>query len=69
MLTLDLVHGARGGVVGRGIALHAGLFPVGAIGIFYWHNAPGRTMALGLNQPLTEMSTRDISGRVKAAGE
>jgi hypothetical protein len=30
-------------------------------GIFYWHNPSGRTMALGSIQPLTEMSTRNIS--------
>jgi hypothetical protein len=29
---------------------------------------PGRTMALGSTQPLTEMSTRLISWGVKAAG-
>ena len=28
---------------------------------FSWHNPSGRTMALGLTQPLTEMSTRNIS--------
>jgi hypothetical protein len=28
---------------------------------FHWHNPTGRTMALGLTQPLTEMSTRCIS--------
>ena len=28
---------------------------------FDWHNPSGRTMALGLIQPLTEMSTRNIS--------
>jgi len=42
--------------------------PDGAIGIFHWHNPSGRTMALGLAQPLTEMSTRNISCGVKAAG-
>jgi hypothetical protein len=28
---------------------------------FYSHNPSGRTMPLGSTQPLTEMSTRDIS--------
>jgi len=28
---------------------------------FHWHNPSGRTMALGLTQPLTEMSTRNGS--------
>jgi len=32
------------------------------------HNPSGRTMALGLTQPLTEMSTRNISWGVKASG-
>jgi len=32
------------------------------------HNPSGRTMALGSTQPLTEMSTRNISWVVKAAG-
>jgi len=39
----------------------AGSIPDGVIGIFHWHNPPSRTMALGSNQPLTEMSTRRIS--------
>jgi hypothetical protein len=29
--------------------------------IFHWRNPSGRTMALGSTQPLTEMSTRNIS--------
>jgi hypothetical protein len=45
----------------------AGSIPDGFIGIFYWHNPSGRAMALGLTQPLTEMSTRNISWGVKAA--
>ena len=52
-------------------ALHynsvAGSIPVGAIGIFRRHNPSGHTKALGLIQPLTEMSTRNISWWVKAA--
>jgi len=46
----------------------AGSIPDGVIGIFHWHNPFGRTMALGLTQPLTEMSTRNIYLGVKAAG-
>jgi hypothetical protein len=42
--------------------------PDGVIGIFHWHNPSGRTMALESTQPLTEMSTRNISWEVKAAG-
>ena len=46
----------------------AGSIPDGVIGIFHWHSPSGRTMALGLTQPLTEMSTRNISYEVKASG-
>jgi hypothetical protein len=35
--------------------------------IFHWHNPVGRTMALESTQPLTEMSTRNISWGVNAA--
>ena len=38
----------------------AGSIPDGVIGIFHLHNPSGRTIALGLTQPLTEMSTRGI---------
>jgi hypothetical protein len=38
-----------------------GSIPNGAIGIFHWHNPSGHTLALGLTQPLTEVSTRNIS--------
>jgi hypothetical protein len=46
----------------------AGSVPDGVIGIFHWHNPFVSTMALGLTQPLTEMSTRNIYWVVKAAG-
>jgi hypothetical protein len=36
-------------------------------GIFHSHNPSGRSLALGLTQPLTEMSTRSNSWGVKAA--
>ena len=39
----------------------AGSIPDGVIGIFHGHNLSVCTMALGLTQPLTEMSTRNIS--------
>ena len=42
--------------------------PDGNTAIFHWHYPSGRTMALGSAQPLTEMSTRNISWGVKAAG-
>jgi hypothetical protein len=40
----------------------------GVNGIFYLHNYFGHTMAIGSTQTLTDMSTRNISWRVKAAG-
>ena len=46
----------------------AGSIPDDVIGIFHRHNPSSRIMSLGLNQPLTEMSTRNISYGVKAAG-
>ena len=46
----------------------AGSIPEGVIGIFRWYNPSGRIMALKLTQPLAEMSTRNISWGVKAAG-
>ena len=46
----------------------AGSIPDGLIGIFDRHNPSGRTMALGLTQLPTEMSTRNICGAVKAVG-
>jgi len=44
------------------------LIPDGVTGIFHLHNPSGRSMALGLTQPLTEMSSSNISWVVKAAG-
>jgi hypothetical protein len=44
------------------------LIPSGVIGIFHLHNPSGCTLALGLTQPLTEMSTRGISWGIKLAG-
>jgi len=46
----------------------AGSIPVGVTGIFREHNPSGRTMALGSTQPLAEMSTRNTSWGLKAAG-
>ena len=66
-----ITEGVRGGAVGtrwRSWLRHcatsrkvAGSVAEGVTGIFHWHNPSGRTMALGLTQPLTEMSTRNIS--------
>ena len=51
--------------VGWGTALQAGRsrvrFPMVTLEFFHWHNPSGRTMTLGLINPLTEMSTRNIS--------
>ena len=41
----------------------AGSIPDGVVGIFDWHNPSDRTMALGLTQLLTGMSTKNISWR------
>jgi hypothetical protein len=46
----------------------AGSIPNGFIGIFHWHNPSSCTMAVELTQPLTQMSTRNISLGVKVAG-
>ena len=35
--------------------------PDGVIGIIHSHNPPDRTMAVGLTQPITEMTSRRIS--------
>ena len=43
-----------------------GSIPDGVIGIFHWHNPSSRTVALGLTQPVTEISTRNISWGLKA---
>jgi hypothetical protein len=63
--------GTRGGVVVWGTALQVGRssvrFPLMS-SEFFIDNLSSRTMALGLTQPLTEMSTRTISWGVKAAG-
>jgi hypothetical protein len=42
-----------------------GSIPDNIIGILHSHNPSGRIMALGLTQPLTEMSTRNVSWGVK----
>ena len=39
----------------------AGSIPDGVIGTFHWHYPSSCTMALGLTQPLTELSTSNIS--------
>ena len=46
----------------------AGSIPVVFTGIFHWHIPSGCTMVLWPTQPLTEMSTSNISWGVKVAG-
>jgi hypothetical protein len=59
-------RGARGSIVGWGTMPQIGgsrvRLPDEVIGFFNWHNPSIRTMALGSTQPLTEMSTRNLSG-------
>jgi len=57
--------GIHGGATSRKVT---GSISDGIIGIFHLHNPSGRTLALGLTQPLTEMSTRHVYWGVKAAG-
>ena len=64
--------GASDDAVGWGTPLQARRsrvqFPIVSLEFFYWHNTSGCTTALELTQPLMEMSTRNISCGVKAAG-
>ena len=46
----------------------AGSIPVWVTGIFHRPNPSGRTTALESTQSLTEMSTRGLHWRIKAAG-
>ena len=46
----------------------AGSTPDGVTVIFDLHTLPGRIMALGSTQPLTDMSTKNISWGVNVAG-
>jgi hypothetical protein len=60
-LTESTTVGAHVGAVGWGTVLQAASIPDGVIGIFHWYIPSGRTMALELTQPLTEMSNRNVS--------
>jgi hypothetical protein len=63
-----MVHGAHGGIVCCGIMLQAGRSPVWVLDGVDFFNLPApssRTMALGSTQPLTKMSTRNLSGGKK----
>ena len=46
----------------------AGSIPDDVTGILHWHNPSGRTKTLGSTQPITEISKRNISWGVMAAG-
>jgi hypothetical protein len=58
--------GARGSVVGGGAMLQAGRsrvrIPMRPFDIFNVPKPSSRTTPLGLTQPLTEISTRNLSG-------
>ena len=56
MSSTHTCYGARGGAVCRDAAI-----PDGVSGIFYWHNPSGGIMVLGSTQPLTEMSSRNLT--------
>jgi len=61
-------EGARDGAIGWGTALQAGSIPDGFIGIFHWHNPSGRSMALGLTEPLNRTEYQEYFLGVKVAG-
>ena len=69
--TLNLIYNKYIAVV-SGTVLQVGRlrvrFQTLSFEFFQGHNPSGRTMALGVTQLLTEMSTKNISWRVKAAG-
>ena len=72
-LMLYIFHaGVRGGAVCWGTGATSrkvvGSILDGVIGIWRWHKSSGRTMALGSNQPVTDIRTGNISFGVKAAG-
>jgi len=65
---INLIHWCILGTRWRRLLRHctssrkvAGSIPDGVIRIFHWHSTSSRTMTLGLTQPLTKMSTSNIS--------
>jgi hypothetical protein len=62
---------ARDSVVGWGTLLQAGSsrvpFPMWSLDYFNLLNLSSRIMTLGYIQPLTEMSTRNLPGELRAA--
>jgi hypothetical protein len=71
IIIIVVVVGERGGAVVLGTALQPGRsrvrFPMVSLRFFIDNNS-GRTMALGLTQPLTEITARNIFWAIKAAG-
>jgi len=48
--------------------IEQGSIPYGVTGILHWNTPSNCIMALGLTEPLTEISTRNTSWRVKVTG-
>ena len=68
-LLFDFKKTERGHVVAQLVGLKVtSSIPDGVLGIFFIDNPSGHNMAVGSTQPLTEMSTRNISLVVKTAG-
>jgi hypothetical protein len=63
-----IIHSCRGSAVGRGTMLQTGRsrdrIPMTSLNFFNWPNPSSRTTALGLTEPLTEMSTRNLPGGI-----
>jgi hypothetical protein len=57
-----VLFGAGGGVVGLGTILQAGSNPYEVTEFFNLPNPSSRTMAPGSTHPLTEITTRKLSG-------
>ena len=68
VVVVVVVVGVRGGAAGWGTALQVDKSEGRGFDSRWCHNPSGRTMALGPTQPLTEMSTRNISWGVNVAG-
>jgi hypothetical protein len=69
---LPVSPAARGNVVGWGTMPQVGRsrvrFPMRSFDFFNWTIPSSRTVALGLTQPLTEISTSNLPGGKRAAG-
>jgi hypothetical protein len=58
-------YAVQGSIIGWGTMLQAGRSPVQVPDKVDFFNPSNRTVALGSTQPLTEMSTRNLSGGKK----